>query len=73
LRGKHPLYKEEMIEIQKLLNVDTPLEKLFATLNDDGTLNENLNVPFIKKSIIFPNVEAELYRQKITYLEIGKI
>lgn len=48
-----------------------PVEELFATVDTDGTLKKATEFT-AKRKVLFPNLDAELEKQNLTYLEISQ-
>ncbi|MBO4401074.1 MAG: hypothetical protein J5809_04445 [Selenomonadaceae bacterium] len=72
LSGARPIDKEMALAIRELLQVEMPIEELFAKINDDGEL-ENTTTFAKNRRIIFPNLEAELQAQNISHWELARL
>ncbi len=71
LSGARLIDKKMALAIRELLQVEMPIEELFAKINDDGTI-ENTTTFAKNRRIVFPNLEKELKAQKISHLELSR-
>lgn len=71
LGGTRLIDKEMAEAIRELLQVEMPIEELFAKINDNGEL-ENTTTFAKNRRIVFPNLEAELQAQNISHWELAR-